>query len=152
MDPFSADSELVNIYTAFHQSQYNAVLSFDTSSFSSSNALPARILKLRAQCALGQHAEALSSISSSEASSTPDLAAVKAFAAYGKDSSDEGAVAQAEALAEKEGDNVTVQLLCGTVLASAGKTEQALSLLGRHQGSLDAYVPFVLEMDEGDMN
>jgi len=31
-----------------------------------------------------------------------------------------------------------VQLLCGTILARAGKPEQAVALLSRHQGSLDA--------------
>ena len=63
---------------------------------------------------------------------------MKAFAEYGKDNEDAGAVADAEKLAESQGDNLTVQLLCGSVLAAAGKTEEALALLARHQGSLDA--------------
>ena len=32
-----------------------------------------------------------------------------------------------------------MQLLGGTVLQAAGKTEEALSLLSKHQGSLEAY-------------
>ena len=79
-----------------------------------------------------------SSISSSEASKVPDLAAVKAFAAYGANNEDDAAVSEAGKLAESQGDNLTVQLLCGSVLAGAGKTEEALVLLSRHQGSLDA--------------
>lgn len=80
----------------------------------------------------------LSSVSSSEASKTPDLAAVRAFAKHIKDQTNEAAVAEAEQLAGSQADNLSVQLLCGSVLAGAGKTEQALTLLGRHQGSLDA--------------
>lgn len=49
-------------------------------------------------------------------------------------------MSKAQELAKKEGDNLTVQLLCGTVLADAGLAEDALSLLAKHQGSLDAYV------------
>ena len=33
-----------------------------------------------------------------------------------------------------------MQLLGGTVLQAAGKTEEALELLSKHQGSLEAYV------------
>lgn len=47
---------------------------------------------------------------------------------------------KAQELAKKEGDNLTVQVLCGSVLADAGWVEEALALLAKHQGSLDAYV------------
>ena len=138
MDPFSSEGELVNIHTSFVQAQYQAVLSdYDSSSFSESNRLPVQILQYRAQCELGQYDEAISSISDSDAKSTPDLAAVRAYASYLKSGKDD-AVAEAEKLSESQGDNLTVQLLCGTVLARAGKEDAALSLLSKHQGSLDA--------------
>ncbi len=69
---------------------------------------------------------------------TPDLAAVKLLAdcEQGKD-----VVTQAKKLAEQHGqDNLTVQLCVGIVLERAGETENALELLSKHQGSLDAYV------------
>ncbi|KAL2357241.1 coatomer epsilon subunit-domain-containing protein [Cryomyces antarcticus] len=137
MDPYSAEGELVNIHTAFHQAQYGTVVDFDTSSFSPSNTLPARVLKLRAQIALGNYDEAISEVQGEE--STPDLAAVKAFAEYSKDPWDSEETVQAvEQLVQQEPDNLNVQLLCGSVLANAGRKDEALALLSRHQGSLDA--------------
>lgn len=138
MDPFSSDGELVNIHTAFTQGQYQAVLSdYSPSSFSDSNHLAVRILQYRAQCALGQYDEVLTSIKDSDAKSTADLAAARAYASYLKDGSDD-AVSTAEFLSESQGDNLTVQLLCGTILARAAKSDQAIALLSKHQGSLDA--------------
>lgn len=135
MDPFSAEGELVNIHTAFIQGQYDSVLSdFEASSFSESNRLAVQVLQSRAQCALGHYDEAIASTKSAD---SPDLQAVRTYATYLKDGSDK-AVADAEKLSEDAGDNLTVQLLCGTVLARAGKPEQAVALLNRHQGSLDA--------------
>ncbi|KAF2462223.1 putative coatomer subunit epsilon [Lineolata rhizophorae] len=137
MDPYSAEGELVNIHNAFHQGQYSAVLEFDTSSFSDSNQLPARVLKLRAQLALKQYDGVLAAVSK-EASSVPDLAAVKTLAEHLKAPADEAPVEAAAKLADKEGDNLSVQLCCGTVLAGVGRAEEALALLSKHQGSLDA--------------
>lgn len=131
MDPFSAEGELVNIHTAFVQGQYASVLSdFSPADFSPSNALPIQILQYRAQLALGQNSAVLSAISSADAKKTIDLAAVRALAAND--------TAAATTLAETAGDNLSVQLLCGTVLANAGQPEAALALLSQHQGSLDA--------------
>ena len=67
----------------------------------------------------------------------PDFATVKAFAQYslGRTSN---AVSEIEKLVETESENTTVQLLGGIVLHGAGKSEEALSLLSKHQGSLDA--------------
>ncbi|KAM0719585.1 hypothetical protein Q7P37_003715 [Cladosporium fusiforme] len=140
MDPFSAEGELVNIHTAFIQGQYQLVLSdFEASAFSESNRIPVQILKYRAQCELGQSSDVLSAISSADAQGSPDLAAVRTYASFlSKGAQDEKTVAEAEKLSEEKGDNLTVQLLCGTVLARAGKQEQALQLLSQHQGSLDA--------------
>lgn len=138
MDPFSAEGELVNLHTAFTQAQYTAVLNdYSASDFSESNRLPVKILQLRAQCALGQYDEVKSSISASDAKSIPDLAAVKALAIYESSSGAKG-LQEAQALAEAHAGNLSVQLLCGTVLAKAGQAEDALKLLSQHQGSLDA--------------
>lgn len=153
MDPYSTEGELVNIHNAFHAGQYDKVVSFDTSAFSSSNELPARVLKLRAKLALGQFSDVLSEVKGQN--SVPDLAAVKALAEYSQDpwDSDE-AVQAAQALAQEQGDNLTVQLLCGTVLANAGLSEEALALLAKHQGSLDAVALIVqihLQQNRSDL-
>ncbi|KAK0947281.1 hypothetical protein LTR29_001236 [Friedmanniomyces endolithicus] len=130
MDPFSSE--------AMVQAQYTSVLNdYSTSDYSASNRLPVHILQYRAQCALRQYDEVIGSISDSDARSTPDLAAVRTYASYLQKPS-ASAVQEAERLAEKEGDNLSVQLLCGTILARAEKAEQALQLLAKHTGSLDA--------------
>ncbi|TKA36139.1 hypothetical protein B0A54_13078 [Friedmanniomyces endolithicus] len=138
MDPFSSEGELLNIHTAMVQAQYTSVLNdYSTSDYSASNRLPVQILQYRAQCALRQYDEVIGSISDSDARFTPDLAAVRTYASYLQKPS-ASAVQEAERLAEKEGDNLSVQLLCGTILARAEKAEQALQLLAKHTGSLDA--------------
>jgi coatomer protein complex subunit epsilon len=124
----------VNIHSAYHQGQYQKVVDFDTSSFSSENELPARILKLRAQIALGEYDDVISEVKGDR---TPDLVAAGLLAQYLK--GDESAVDKAKALAEKEGDALGVQILAGTVLARAGLVEEALAVLSKHEGSLDAY-------------
>jgi hypothetical protein len=131
----NCSSELINIHTAFHAGAYQQVLDFDTSSFSSSNALPVRVLQARSRIALGQ-AQAVSSELASE--KTPDLAIVKLLAdlEQGKD-----VTSAARKLAEQHGqENLTVQIIGGIILERAGETEEALALLSKHQGSLDAYV------------
>jgi len=72
--------------------------------------------------------------------STPDFAAVAVLAEYKKrKATDASAVVEkAQELAKATGDNLNVELCCGTVLADAGLTEEALALLAKHQGSLDA--------------
>ncbi|KAL9114424.1 MAG: hypothetical protein Q9227_001505 [Pyrenula ochraceoflavens] len=133
MDPFSGEGELTNLLSAFHQGQYRAVLDLDTAAFSSSNALPARVLKLRAKIALGD----ASSVLSEPNSNSPDIQAVQALAqdALGKH---DLAISQASSLAEKSPENAAVQICCGTVLAANDKIEDALKLLGKHQGNLEA--------------
>ncbi|CAD6582061.1 MAG: hypothetical protein ASARMPREDX12_000740 [Alectoria sarmentosa] len=135
MDPFSAEGELLNIHNAFHQGQYQTVIDFDISSLSSENKTPARVLQLRAQIAVGQTKEVLASIG--KEGKAPDFTAVKAFAQYSSGSTS-AAVSEIENLVEVESENSAVQLLGGTVLQAAGKTEEALLLLSKHQGSLDA--------------
>jgi coatomer protein complex subunit epsilon len=128
-------TELINIHSAFHAGAFQQVLDFDTSSFSSANAVPARILKYRSQIALGQSKEVATELGSEK---TPDLVAVKLLAEYdnGKD-----VVQTAKKLAAQHGqENLAVQLCVGIILDRAGETEAALELLSKHQGSLDAYV------------
>ncbi|KAI0016190.1 coatomer epsilon subunit-domain-containing protein [Xylariomycetidae sp. FL0641] len=134
MDPYSAEGELINIHNHFHQGQYQEVIDFDTSAFSSENALPARVLVLRAKIALGQGEDVLSEV---EGAAEPELAAVAALAQLSLGKTD-AAVKQAEELASSAGDNQTVQVVGGTVLQAAGKSEEALALLSQHSGSLDA--------------
>jgi coatomer protein complex subunit epsilon len=45
------------------------------------------------------------------------------------------ALKMAEKLAEEKPENGSVQVLCGTVLQAAGKSEEALVLLSQHQGN-----------------
>lgn len=130
--------ELVNIHTAFHQGQYQSVLDFDISSLSPSNSLPAKILRYRAQIALGQADAVLSELRKDDGSA--DMAAVKVLAQFTKNPEAAQAKAKAIELSQSQAENLTVQLLCGTVLANVGMKEEAVALLTRHQGSLDAYV------------
>ncbi|CAJ2503134.1 Uu.00g105280.m01.CDS01 [Anthostomella pinea] len=134
MDPYSAEGELINIHNHFHQGQYQEVVDFDTSALSAENALPAHILVLRSRLALGQAEDVLAEV---QGESEPELAAVAALAEYSLGKTD-AAVKTVEELASSAGDNQTVQVLGGTVLQAAGKSEEALALLSQHTGSLDA--------------
>ncbi|KAI1372903.1 coatomer epsilon subunit-domain-containing protein [Hypoxylon crocopeplum] len=134
MDPYSAEGELINIHNHFHQGQYQEVLDFDTSSFSAENALPARVITLRAQIALGQAEDAIADV---QGESEPELLAIGALAEFSLGKKD-AAVKTIEELASSASDNQTVQVIGGTVLQAAGKSEEALALLSQHSGSLDA--------------
>ncbi|KAF5600474.1 coatomer epsilon subunit [Fusarium pseudoanthophilum] len=134
MDPYSTEGELINIHNHFHQGQYQEVIDFDTSSFSPDNALPARILVLRARLALGQAEDVLDDV---KGDSQPELQALGALAEFNLGKAD-SAVETIEKLASSAADNTTVQVIGGTVLQAAGKSEEALALLTQHQGSLDA--------------
>ena len=108
---------------------------FDTSSLSTENKIPARVLQLRAQIANGQAQEVLASIK--KEGDAPDFAAVGALAKC-ESGNISAAVPEVEKLAEKHPENATVQLLGGIVLQAASKTEEALSLLSKHEGNLEA--------------
>ncbi|KAL9062381.1 MAG: hypothetical protein Q9157_008970 [Trypethelium eluteriae] len=129
--------ELVNIHSAFHQGQFSKVLSdYSPATFSTPNQLPARVLQLRARLALGEYDGVISEV---KGDSTPDLEAIKVLAEFLKDPENGVSAAQAgEQLAEKAGDNLTVQICCSTVFAAQENYEQALALLAKHQGTLDA--------------
>lgn len=131
MDPYSAEGELINIHNHFHQGQYQEVIDYDTSSLSPENALPARVLVLRARIALGQSEDVLAEVKDE---SEPDLAAIAALAQQTLGQTDE-AVAAVKALGESHADNTTVQIIGGTVLQAAGHPEDAVALLSQHQGS-----------------
>ncbi|KAF7545705.1 hypothetical protein G7Z17_g8970 [Cylindrodendrum hubeiense] len=134
MDPYSTEGELINIHNFFHQGQYQEVIDFDTSSLSPDNALPARVLSLRAQLALGQAEDVLADVKGEK---EIDLQALGAFAEYQLGKTD-SALKTVEKLAASSADNATVQIVGGSVLQASGKPEEALALLSQHQGSLDA--------------
>ncbi|KAK1774147.1 coatomer epsilon subunit-domain-containing protein [Copromyces sp. CBS 386.78] len=134
-DPFGAEAELINIEGHFHQGQYQEVIDFDTSSFSAENVLPARVLQLRARIALGQAEDVLAEL---QGEKKPELEAVGALAQLSAGDA-ESAVETIEQLAATDAGEVgIVQVLGGTVLAAAGKPDEALALLQRHQGNLEA--------------
>ncbi|KAI0509392.1 coatomer epsilon subunit-domain-containing protein [Xylaria bambusicola] len=135
MDPYSAEGELINIHNYFHQGQYQEVVDFDTSSLSAENEVPARVLIQRARIALGQAKEVLADVKGE--TSEPEFAAVAALAQSALGKTEEAAQA-IEKLAQSESDNQTVQVLGGIVLQAAGKSDEALALLSKHSGSLDA--------------
>lgn len=134
MDPYSAEGELVNIHNHFHQAQYQEVVDFDTSAFSPENALPARVLGLRAQIAQGRAGDVAAEV---QGASEPELRAVGALAKQQLGAADE-AVQTIEELAGASGDNAVVQAVGGTVLQAAGRSEEALALLSQHSGNLEA--------------
>lgn len=111
------------------------MIDFDTAALSPENQLPARVLKLRAQTAMGQISEVLAAVASE--GDTPDLAATKALAQQVAGDTD-AAMQQAQDLAENYPDNHTVQVLAGTILQAQGHSEEALALLSKHQGNLEA--------------
>lgn len=139
MDPYSAEGELINIHSAFHQGQYQEVVDFDTSSLSPENEVAARVLVQRARIALGQAEDVLADVQ--DETDEPEFAAVAALAqsALGQT---EDAVEAVEELARTAGDNQTVQVLGGIVLQAADKSDEALALLSKHSGSREyTYVP-----------
>jgi coatomer subunit epsilon len=125
--------ELLNITTAFYTHAYVSVLKFDTSSLSPQNRSTAQHLKYRAQIALGQARDVLSALTSAK---DPASQSIKALAQH---SSGNPAGAQlASSLAGSEGEDAVVQVCCGIVLAASGSTLEAIELLSKHQGNLEA--------------
>ncbi|TGO29167.1 hypothetical protein BPAE_0018g00550 [Botrytis paeoniae] len=125
-------------------------IDFDTSALSPENALPARVISLRAQIALGQAEDVLADVQGEDA---VELKAVGALAVFVSEDEDRG-VQMISKLAEDSSDNATVQVLGGTVLQAAGKSEEALQLLGLHQGNLEAVALIVqihLEQNRTDL-
>jgi coatomer protein complex subunit epsilon len=92
---------------------------------------------LRARVSLGQAEDVIAELEGE--ADVPDLKVVKALAEYAIGNKGE-AVQVAETLAGTFPDNATVQVVGGTILQAEGKSEEALALLGKHQGNLEAYV------------
>lgn len=131
MDPFSAEGELLNLHNSFHQGQWQQAIDFDTAGLSPENATPARVLSLRAQIALGQAEDVLAEV---QGEKEPELVAVGALAELSTGHETKAATI-VEKLAKDSADNSVVQVLAGTVLQAAGKSEEALALLSQHQGN-----------------
>ncbi len=125
--------ELLNISTAFYTHAYSSVLEVETSSLSPQNRATAQILKYRAQIALHQAREVLTVVSSAK---DPASQSIKALAQYKLGQS--SGVQLATSLAENEGEDPVVQIVCGTVLASSGSVPEAIDVLSKHQGNLEA--------------
>ncbi|KAK9472400.1 coatomer epsilon subunit-domain-containing protein [Dipodascopsis tothii] len=140
MDPFSDAGELFTIHNLFYQGSYKEVLLQPLSGYSDTTAVQARIYHLRAKIALGDAATVLEELEhDDDIETSAGLQAVKALALY-KAGEEEDAVELAESLADSPavGDDETVLVLSATVLQLAGRTEDALSVLSKHQGSLAA--------------
>lgn len=111
------------------------MIDFDKSSLSPENKIPAQVLSMRAQIADGQAGQVLESLP--KENGVPDVAAMRAFALHniGKTAA---AVQEIENLVESSSDNPTVQVIGGILLQAEGRTDEALALLAKHQGSLEA--------------
>ena len=130
----TAPLELLNIHNAFHQGRYSAVLEQDSSSLSPENVVAAKVYVLRARIALGQTTEVITEVGGAK---EPELKAVKALAEYTNGKTD-SAVKAVNGLVDSSSDNATVQVLGAMVLDSEGRGDEALSLLSKHQGNLEA--------------
>jgi hypothetical protein len=126
--------ELLNLHNSFHQGQYSTVVGENVSTLSPENQLAAKVYILRARIQTGE-AEAV--IQELGDASEPELQAVKAFAEY-TTGNEESAVSAIDGLVASSADNGTVQVLGATVLHLAGRSDDALSLLSKHQGNLEA--------------
>lgn len=133
-NPPNTSLELLNIHNAFHQGQFADVLSFPTASLSPENKLAAQVLALRARIAQGDVDAVIDELEGDE---QPELKAVKSFAEYTSGKTEE-AVAAIEELVGSSADNAVVQVLGANVLHQAGKSEEAVQLLSKHQGNLEA--------------
>ncbi|KAI9802694.1 MAG: hypothetical protein M1825_002716 [Sarcosagium campestre] len=135
MDPLSMDPELANLQNAFHTGQYSTITAFDPSTLRDTSAQQAAtILRLRARIAAGESsASLLDDAAKSLDPSSHEFAAIKALATQD--------VAAVESLSNdaSASENATVQIVGGSVLAAAeGKSDEALALLAKHQGNLEA--------------
>ena len=111
------------------------MIEFDVSSLSAENVISARVLQLRAQIATSQAEEVVASLKKEH--DAPDFAAVKAFASYALGNTTQG-LQEMEELLQSVPENATVQVLGGALLHAAGKSEEALAILSKHQGNLEA--------------
>lgn len=111
------------------------MIDFDLSSLSTENVKLARALQLRAQIATNRAKEAVASAKKERDS--PEFAAVQAFALYAEGDTTAG-LQEMQELLQSVPENAVVQVLGGTLLHAAGKSEEALTILTKHQGNLEA--------------
>lgn len=124
---------MLNITTAFYIHAYASVVEFDNSSLSPQNRTTAQQLQYRAQIALGQARDVFSTLSSAK---DPASQSIKALAQHSSGSPAGGQLALS--LAESDGEDAVVQVCSGIVLAASGSTAEAIELLSKHQGNLEA--------------
>ncbi|BFZ61649.1 hypothetical protein YB2330_002722 [Saitoella coloradoensis] len=139
MDPFGHADDLLNIRTAFHTGAYSTVIGTDISSLTESSRKQAELYIYRARLALGR--EDPSSIAKEiTPSDSASKKAVKALAEYTAGVATDKALGTIDALSASPADaaDPTVQVVGATVLARAGRYEDALALLGNHENNLEA--------------
>lgn len=121
------------LQNAFHAGDYGTVIGADLSSSSPETQTAARVLRLRSLIAAGKAQQAQTELQKIvDDPEQPEILALKALA--------DDSVAAIEALATDHGDNATVQVIGGTLLHAAGRTDEALALLAKHEGNLEACV------------
>ncbi|KAK9451504.1 coatomer epsilon subunit-domain-containing protein [Limtongia smithiae] len=135
MDQFSDSGELFTIHNLFYQGAYREVLEVSLDGFSASALTLARVYHYRAAIALGDAAAVLEELEDTEGSAA--LASVKAFALSKTGKVDE-ALEIVEELVDTASSDSTVQVLGAIVLYLAGKLDDALLLLSKHEGNLAA--------------
>lgn len=131
------NTELLNIHNAFHQGQLTTVVEHDTSSLAPENVVKANIYKYRARIALGEAEEVSAEL---KGENSPELAAVRALAQY-MGGSTSTAASSINTIISSSSENSTVQVIGGIILHLEGKSDDAVALLSKHQGNLEAYVP-----------
>lgn len=128
--------ELLAIHNAFHQGQLSTVVQYDTSTLAPENVIKATVYKHRARIALGEAEEVGAEL---EGEDGPELAAVKALADYMAGDTSTAAT-NIGTIISSSSDNTTVQVIGGIILHLEGKSDDAVALLSKHQGNLEAYV------------
>ncbi|RPB22684.1 hypothetical protein L211DRAFT_318460 [Terfezia boudieri ATCC MYA-4762] len=134
MDPFSSEGELLSIHNAFHQGQLTTVIEHNSSALAPENVIKAQVYKYRARIALGEAEEVSAEL---EGEDSPELAAVKALAAYTTGNTSIAAADIAKVISSSS-KNGTVQVIGGIILHLEGKSDDAVALLSEHQGNLEA--------------
>jgi coatomer protein complex subunit epsilon len=137
----NSTTALSQLQNTFYQGQYSLAVSTDLSTFEADHKLLALSLILRAQIASGDAAAAIKKIDKSDQKGTPELKATRTLAQYVKGDKAAGTKAIEELIAT-EGDNGVVQVIGAILLQNEGRSEEAITLLGKHQGNLEAYVYF----------
>lgn len=131
MDIYSADGELFNLQNSLYQGRFAETLEFEITNLSEENKLPAQVLQLKAQLALGRLDEV---ISETKGKTSPELFAIGALAEFLRGNVSE-ALSAIESLEKPEG---AALVPVATILHGAGKSDEALALLGTHQANLEA--------------